>query len=333
MYPNNLLCYYGDGKINDGIICKQCSFCKHNIVDVTKKCKKFYNSINLFKEDFIKCPYGFYVYIINDYIFNGIVLKNDINSKVKNNLNSEFKCYPKYDIDEVKKLINYNLEQFLQNNKYRTAIHDLRNMATTFNAIVDKYKEEKDDPQYTYTDAELSLLSSYELFNLRLDVLNGIVDLNTVICSKQKLHPIVKKITHMLNYDAHKKQVSIKISAEQDNYFKITKALYLIIYILLENAVKFSVPGSEIRINFEEQTGSSIIVISNKTEKVLIEDKNLLLISGVRGKNAKTLGSGIGLSYAKSLAEGMKAKLSIDIEECSDNFDIFKVKIELNELV
>ena len=134
----------------------------------------------------------------------------------------------------------------------------------------------------------------------------------------------------MFNYTTNNKCVDIKISQIQNNSFKIKKALYLIIYILLENSVKFALPNTEIRINFIEDENNTTIVISNITEKITINDNNSLFERGVRGNNAKTLGSGIGLSYAKSLADGMSYPLIIETERYNSELDVFKVKITIN---
>ena len=138
MYPNNLLCTFENGEIKSGILCKQCNFCKKYLNDNTKQCKKIYESLDLKNNGLKKCPYGLYIYNLNGQIFNGIILKDDLNSKVKNNLGTEFKLYPKYYVDEIENMVKYNVEQYLQITKYRTAKHDLINMTTTFNAIVDK---------------------------------------------------------------------------------------------------------------------------------------------------------------------------------------------------
>lgn len=59
----------------------------------------------------------------------------------------------------------------------------------------------------------------------------------------------------------------------------------------------------------------------------------MLFENGYRGNNAKTLGSGIGLSYAKVLADEMNSALDIEIENYSNNCDIFKVKIEIKDII
>lgn len=230
------------------------------------------------------------------------------------------------------KLLTDYVEKEYKNESYRATIHDLRNISRNFNYMIDEYKREKKGT--IFSDTEESLVSLYELLNFRIDILSGTVSLTREIAKEQKIHPLVLKLTHILKYRSDQKEVKFVIS-DQHNSFKITKALYLSLFIVLENAVKYSIPDSNIDVTFNEDNQQTIICISNICEKI-DEDANYLIKNGNRGSNALkkgTLGNGIGLSLVDELLKQTHAEMKIRITDINNELSKFRVNIILHNPV
>lgn len=211
---------------------------------------------------------------------------------------------------------------------YREAVHDLRNSASYFNSMIDDYRSEHQSP---LSSCEKSFISLYELINFRLDILHGDIDLTSVIEKHQKIHPLVVKLYHILKYKAEPKKVNVHISANQANSFMITKSLYLSLFILMENAIKYAKPQTFVNIDFEEDDNKTVIIIKNVSEKIT-EDADYLLIKGNRGSNAQNsgkLGSGFGLAMSSEFLKKTNAKLEIELDQKDKETTIFYTKISL----
>lgn len=315
-------------KFVDGYVYNAHDFCIKCIKQKNKKCENYYDKIEQDEERIMTCPYGLTTIVYKGNIFSSIMVRENINHKTKGNFEKELKKEVKFSEEQAINLIKKAVERDEQLERYRETVHDLRNMASYFNSMVDEFKEEKQDAELTSN--EMSLISLYELINFRLDILYGKVDLTNIIEKKQKLHPIVAKLNYLLKYKARQKDISINISNKQENYFEITKSLYLALFILMENSIKYAIPSTSIEINFLETLEKSTIVISNICNKISEINGNELIQKGVRGSNAIGPGSGIGLAFANELLINMGAVLEIEISNVNDNESNFTSKITIS---
>lgn len=315
MLQNNAFSMYNKTTktLVDGYLYHKNSFCEKCFNDGHKKCRRYYEKINVQNNEIITCPYGLTTIIYNGNIFTSIITNDNINKQTLSNFGNDIKNQIRFSKEQALELIKSTVERDEKLERYRETVHDLRNMASYFNAMIDEYLEDKEVE--LLSSKELSLISLYELINFRLDILYGKVDLTSTIEKEQKLHPIVLKMIHLLKYKARAKGINIDLSKKQDNYFNITKSLYLAIFILLENAIKYAIPNTTININFIESDKFSKIVIKNQTKQMNEKDGNILLQKGIRGSNADSLGSGIGLAFANELLENMGANLKIELSK------------------
>ena len=336
MLTNNIFPIYDkqSKKIIDGYIYTKSNFCEKCSEDEHKKCLKYYENIDENINETYTCPYGLSTIVYNGNIVTSILINERFNKKTQNNLKNEIKNVVRFSETQAKELITRSIERDIKLEEYREAIHDLRNIASYFNSMIDEFKEENNENELSST--EKSLISLYELINFRLDVLSGRVDLTSIIEKEQKLHPIVTKLNHILKYKASQKSISVNIGSNQNNYFKITKSLYLSLFILLENSIKYSKPNNRIDVAFTEDSDSTVIKIRNVTSKMEEIDASTLIKKGVRGSNAKNsgqLGSGLGLALANDLLLKTGASLKIEINQHSSNESIFLAYITLNNPV
>lgn len=312
----------------EGKIFKKCSYCSKKICDEHGKCHNFYKNIDISQNNVLTCPYGLTTIVRDGNIITSLLIREKLNHKIRTNFKDDIKKNTIYSEEAIHDFINYSFSRDYELERYREAIHDIRNAATYFSLMIEEFKNNKG--QEKLTKDEESLISLYELINFRLDVLDEDVISTQLEEKKQKIHPMIIKLSYMLSYKANSRNIRIQVSPKQDNYVNINNHLYLALFILIENSVKYALPDTTINIDFEESDSQTIIYIKNISKKININNPNDLLKKGIRGDNSKSLGSGIGLSFANELLEKNHAKLDIEIKNSSKENDIFKIIITIN---
>ena len=90
---------------------------------------------------------------------------------------------------------------------------------------------------------------------------------------------------------------------------------------LLNNACKYSMPGTRVYVSLKEENKSAVIIFKNISKTALNIPSDELMERFVRGDSSRnTEGSGLGLSIAQSLTELMKGTMKLEIDG-----DLFKV--------
>ena len=92
---------------------------------------------------------------------------------------------------------------------------------------------------------------------------------------------------------------------------------------LMNNAAKYSQPGTRVYLNLFEDAGQAVVTIRNTSREALNISPDELMERFVRGDSARsTEGNGLGLSIAKSLTELQRGDFDIAIDG-----DLFKVTL------
>jgi len=88
--------------------------------------------------------------------------------------------------------------------------------------------------------------------------------------------------------------------------------LYQLVSLLLDNALKYSLPESSISLTFRKKGKRAELVVSNETDMVSKGDLDILFERFYRtdaSRNSETGGSGIGLSVAKAIVQSHKGRI------------------------
>ena len=94
---------------------------------------------------------------------------------------------------------------------------------------------------------------------------------------------------------------------------------------LLQNALKYSLPGTRVYLSLSRDASSAYLELKNISKDPLGISANELLERFVRGDASRsTEGSGLGLSIAQSLTELMGGNLALSLDG-----DLFKVAVRL----
>ena len=309
------------------------SFCSKYLMDDCKKCKRHYEkTIQENIKGFITCPYGFTTYVSNhNRIYTSLIIdEKSTNSKLKNNLEKTKEKINKmnhYKEDQITKMIDM-FEQLEEDNlTFNYCVHDLRNMGNYFYGITETIKEDYED-LYNEDDNIKALCILYDIINYRVDCIEGIKEQNYKLEIK-KLHPQIKKISILMQFQAKYKNVKITFNGTQENEVYMSKNIYLAIFLILENAVKYSPFNSEIYINFEDQKEYSQVEITNSCKHLPQEEIPLLTERGYRGSNSSPNGNGLGLALAKEIFDASNAFFKIDVNDYSKESSLFKVTFRL----
>lgn len=305
------------------------SYCLKCISDSTKKCEKHYeNIINNEEDGIFECPYGFYSYFKKNKITTSLIFRDKKNNKLIKTLKNRGKKLADYDMYTEEQFINLmdDIDQlYTKNIELRDCMHDLRNMGGYFNSMSEIIEFKHKDLAENDEDVR-AMLALYDLINYRLNVNSEIEGINNKRI-KAKLYPLVKKLQVMMRYQAKKKKIEFIIDYEQENQVILSNNIYLVIFILMENAVKHSGENAKINIDFEEDENYTTFSISNIGPYINEDEKDRLYERGYRGKNAISKGSGIGLSMVRQILEDYKYEYKLEItninhKECIYNFII-----------
>lgn len=307
-----------------GMIPKVCETC------ITKKRSVDYYTSIINKEGLHYCPYGFATYVKLGQVFTSIISRKKID-QVEYNLRKYNQKLEQFTIFSKNQLLTiiYEIDDIrMENIEFRDAIHDLRNIASYFNSMCEKF--ELNHPKMVKKDKDaMSLISLYELINYRLDQLNDFAP-QTNMVKIQKLHPMFKKAGVLLSHQAKRKNIQIYLSPLQDNHFELPNRIYITIFNLLENAIKHSKPNKFVSINFEENHSTTIVTIANIGSLIEDDEKELLFKRNYRGKNTTTKGSGLGLSLAKEILEENNIEFKLEINDYSERESVYCIKLIFN---
>lgn len=306
------------------------TFCLKCVSNPAKKCSKHYD--NIISEDMdglFECPYGFYTYYKKNKITTSIILKDKNNSKLTKNLknnNTKMSDYDVYSEQQFLGLMNDIDQLYTKNIELRDCMHDLRNMGGYFNSMSETIEIKHKDLAENDEDVR-AMLALYDLINYRLNVNSELVESNNKRI-KAKLYPLVKKLQVMMKYQAKKKKIKFVIDYEQNNQVILSNNIYLVVFILMENAVKHSGENAEINIDFDENEDFTLFTISNIGPYINDDEKDRLFERGYRGKNAVSKGSGIGLSMVKKILEKHGYDYNLEIVNINKNECLYRFSIK-----
>ena len=123
--------------------------------------------------------------------------------------------------------------------------------------------------------------------------------------SKNQLEVVVEKPEH-----------PVKMMADGRHMWRVLDNL-------LNNACKYSMPGTRVYVSLKEEDNTAVVVFKNISKTALNIPSDELMERFVRGDSSRnTEGSGLGLSIAQSLTELMHGSMKLEIDG-----DLFKVTL------
>ena len=119
--------------------------------------------------------------------------------------------------------------------------------------------------------------------------------------------------------------LSLSMALPEDEIYILSdgRLLWRVFDNLLNNACKYSQPGTRVYINLESQDNKAVITFKNVSKTQLNISPDELMERFVRGDSSRnTEGSGLGLNIAQSLTEILGGEMCLQIDG-----DLFKVTL------
>jgi two-component system OmpR family sensor kinase len=129
------------------------------------------------------------------------------------------------------------------------------------------------------------------------------------------LTPILQQAVSRLALEASRRDVAVLVDAAADLVVQVAPgAAALVVGNVLGNAVKFSPPGSQIRIRVTPELGTAVVAISDSGPGIPVNELPYLFERFYRGSTARggdVPGVGLGLAICRVLLEGQGGSIGV----------------------
>ena len=328
----SLLPQYKDGFSEDGKYIHALPFCKRNCA--SEKCSKYYYQLAEIEAGTYCCPYGLSTIVhtagTSRYYFTGLRIRGVYDKKKSKVVNaSEYIFNPVIDEDACIAIAQDTVLTLVEKKELQAkleAINDLLHETRTLNGqtknaidqLWDAYpNEEEIDYESLLTVLKNAHVTSYMIYNRFSyfdSVLNPSLSLGTpfsaIVFKKfDKMRKLLK------GYMRKNVWISLLSQNQCDYRYSILPTFEILLFILFENAIKYSPQNKPVNVFFE-QKGNNLDVTIESVGPYCDENELLHLCEkGFRGENAKALqqsGQGFGLSFAQKICYQHRIPLSFD---------------------
>ena len=162
------------------------------------------------------------------------------------------------------------------------------------------------------------IFAASQLITIRLSTYDLILNPNSSLNYTKSPISIYKKfdkVARLLDYQAQESGSSINISGNSYSTYECNDMVELLPYLLLDNAIKYTMRGKDIELVFSE-TGSRLVVkVTSFSQRPAEHEINTLFDRGVRSNNVseKTTGQGLGLYIARYICDANNIKINLKI--------------------
>jgi two-component system, OmpR family, sensor kinase len=199
------------------------------------------------------------------------------------------------------------------------ASHELRSPLSRLRTELEMTLRRSRDP-VEYQEALQSCLSEVERLSRLTD---GLLTLARLEAGEARQAPmqsvpltlILGEVMRRLAPEARRREVALVVDAGDELAVKVTPAAAdLVVANVLDNAVKFSPPGGQVRIRVATEEGAAVVAVSDSGPGVPEEEVPRLFERFFRGSAARgpdTPGVGLGLAICRLLVEAQGGGISI----------------------
>ena len=350
----------GIDELEDGSIIKLCGFCKKNNRVNNDKCKNFYKDI-FNKQGMFICPYGLNSYVEKSEgsidIFTGFrvrgkfdskkanpkILKNDDNRVISEEEMLEY-------IISYRKVFDYKLKKEFMEEFLENCIHDVRKFNATIKDkseyIMNKGNGNGKKDKERVRSYSKSIWAMSQFISTRLSEYDYLYADSPLRCGEKyefNFYKCFDKIRICLEDEAKKQQKRILVSCHGTcSFIEAYDSIKYMPYLLIDNALKYSLKNSEINVTINDSDDKQCIEIKSMGAFVEENEIKSLFKRGYRGANARKFneqGSGIGLYLANKICEANGITINVltekifefdRVQRCIDK-GIFKVLLCLEK--
>lgn len=332
------------GEIIDGSMLQLPSFCRSQCK--TKTCRDFYEKV-CGEQGRYRCPYGFSVFVEeirgSRITFTGLDVVGSSDKKLVQKRISKKDYVPhltKEQYSYILKKLNegvasldeyYSQKQttLLAADDYQSKIetldntfHELRKLNGRLKATVERLVVQLETPNFQsdsyFSKAAKDIFAASQLITIRLSTYDLILNPNSTLNYTRSPLPIYKKfdkVARLLDYQAQENGTIIRISGTSYSTYECNDMVELLPYLLLDNAIKYTLWGKDTTLKFTENGNKLIVQVISFSQRPEEHELNSLFERGVRSKKIsdKTTGQGLGLYLARYIcdANNISIKLSL----------------------
>lgn len=344
---NHLFAYRFDSSLEevyDGSLLKVPSFCRGN----RPKCIEFYKRM-LSTTCLTVCPYGFGVEHCrkgSDSFFNiglsidGLTQHKDIEQKLQKNEKELRLSKQQYNTLVGEMLSSVELFASLESKERETrkrsqelderqtlledTIHEVRKINNQLKSTYERLAERIDNEDKYVYDMVQTLYGNTNLLTIRLDFYDYMVNPQLLLSAEKTDTPIYRKFEKVYKclYNSRtKKNLDVRLENNSYGLFSATPMMEIAIFIILENAIKYSPEYEVIKVVFDENKRTNRLIVRTENWGPILEKAEIQRIyeRGYRGRNADSItdarGQGLGLPILKQICESNNIKLEISTGE------------------
>ena len=206
--------------------------------------------------------------------------------------------------------------------------HDLKTPLTSMINYIDLLKEEDLQPDYTNDYVRVLDEKSKRLKSL----IENIFDISKASSGNMNIRYEKLNMVELVNQTLAEcedylalSKLSIKKNFTDEKFYVNAdgKMLWRVTENIINNAVKYSLPGTRIYLELSEQEQYVCFTVKNIAGYEMNFTADSIVERFVRGDESRTTaGTGLGLSIVKSFTEAMGGKMQVDIDG-----DLFKISV------
>ena len=338
----------------------------------TKICRDFYIQKCVKKGEY-KCPYGFAVMVedINGQLvfFPGLdivgvsdkkqvqrrIASKDFVPRLPKEQYSYMLSKMLASIASLEDYYSHKQQTLLAADDYQSKIetldntfHELRKLNLRLKAKVEWLIAQQDSPSFhfdNYCDkAVKDIFAASQLITIRLSTYDLILNPSSTLNytkSPMSIYRKFDKVARLLDYQAQENGMSIRIVGNSYSTFECNDMVELLPYLLLDNAIKYTMWGKDTTLRFVETGNKLTVEVNSFSRRPADHELNTLLERGVRSKSVSSniQGQGLGLYLARYICESndisLRLSLGKRIETDSDGgkYSDFIVTLQFNGIV
>lgn len=366
-YPYKL---HIDGELKDGAFFPAPAFCRHSYS--SRICRDFYHSqcCTIGQK---KCPYGFGVDVIKvgeqTVIFTCLDVEKISDKKMVKKRIREKDYIPRipygtyvHSIDAMVSFVDANSDFYKKESEFEQikkryeekivmlddTFHELRKLNQQLKPASERLIYELDVFDGTNTQSidyytrqlhATSQLISIRLSTYDLSITNdfSFFDMRSPIAIYKKFD----KVKRLLEEQARKKKISINLHGESHSTCEANDIIELVPYLLLDNAIKYSMWGENINVIFEDINGFLNVTVKSFSQRPGEKELSHLRERGYRSKeNTQGIaGKGIGLYLADLICINSDVSMDISLGEkvtddiSGNHYSDFIVKLDFSKII
>ncbi len=208
--------------------------------------------------------------------------------------------------------------------------HDLKTPLTSMVGYIELMK--KEELSEIMSDYVAGISDKAEKLN---EMIQSLFDLAKTASGNADLHMetinmnrlILQIMADMENaIKSNEKLIKLSLSEENADFIADSSFMYRVCQNLMENAIKYSLPGSRIIVSTDVHEGNIMLTIKNVANYEMNFSEDEITERFTRGEEARTTdGNGLGLAIAKTYTEACGGHFSVKVDD-----DVFVAKVVLS---